>query len=234
MSLSPVTAHMKLTWSDAKGFKWDETDGSIAYWRLCELCHKRAWPADKRSRNRYSRPAAEPLPGGLRGGRRSLVVGDFYLTEAPPEVLRPSSAPSTRGSTRSPPLRPSSAGPSRDRTRSPPKRAGMAESRSSALAGQGGQEVVRFDVPTEAPHVCPTEPEDVFMRTPWPYGADMCDHCETPMVRTSVGFLLAPTEPVAAHERYAAILCRVCRGQFLQGSDGYLCALDLRARAAWR
>ena len=58
--------------------------GTTVHWRLCQACHKRVWPADLRVGNRHSRPFVEPMPG-IRGGKRRLVVGDFYLTEAPPE-----------------------------------------------------------------------------------------------------------------------------------------------------
>ena len=82
------SAALRATWAAHEGVKWGWHTDEAAYWFLCLPCHRRAWPLDQRCENRHSRPWDAIFPWYVRSGVRSLVVGDFYLTQPPPELLR--------------------------------------------------------------------------------------------------------------------------------------------------
>ena len=73
-------------WSCEDGFKWQWHNDQQAYWRMCLPCHRVHWPTDSRTRNRYS----TPHPKRQSGSKSKFLVGDLYLTESPPELLRSS------------------------------------------------------------------------------------------------------------------------------------------------
>ena len=79
---------LRCKWVSEENLKWRWYKG-LAYWRLCQLCHREVWPADQRNRNGSSLPWSALLFSTKRAeGKASLVVGDFFLTRAPPELLR--------------------------------------------------------------------------------------------------------------------------------------------------
>ena len=96
--------HLMEIWAAQRGVAWDfrKVDGA-PYWYLCLECHRREWPLDQRCANRHSKPwsavvfATTPV--------RRLLVGDFYLTQPPPERLRaplfPAATQSRRAGVRS-------------------------------------------------------------------------------------------------------------------------------------
>ena len=70
------------------GIKWRWISGLQAYWLLCLDCHKLLWPGDNRVNNRYSAPWSLRSEALAKGSKRSLVAGDFYLTQEPPESVQ--------------------------------------------------------------------------------------------------------------------------------------------------
>ncbi len=79
-----VTAKARATWAEEQGAKWDWHSDRQAYWYLCLPCHKKFWN-DGRSKSPWSQPGRAPW-GFQVGGRARLLSGDFYLTEAPPDL----------------------------------------------------------------------------------------------------------------------------------------------------
>ena len=87
--LATLSPELQRTWLVEKGIKWEEGEGSLAYWRLCAKCHRRVWPLDKRVEGRYCRPFVEHWKIHC-GFKVRLVAGDFYLTAPPPDMSGPS------------------------------------------------------------------------------------------------------------------------------------------------
>ncbi len=91
-----VSPFLRDRWSEEEGLKWYWRDG-LAWWRLCQTCHLQTWPLDKRCSNRWSAPFSPPLT--YRDGiKRRGVCGDFWLTQAAPELLRPAGVTSSSSS----------------------------------------------------------------------------------------------------------------------------------------
>ena len=80
------TLQLRSKWARWEGLNVDWI-GSLAWWNLCAPCHKMAWPGDMRQQG--------PTTGLLRISRQRLLgvravrlcLGDFHLTQAPPEFL---------------------------------------------------------------------------------------------------------------------------------------------------
>ena len=82
---------LRRMWAAERGLAWDWKD-DLGYWRLCQACHRKEWPDDRRNRNGSSMPwsqlvAQRPVATKLVNGKAVLVNGDFYLTQPPPELL---------------------------------------------------------------------------------------------------------------------------------------------------
>ena len=79
--------------AEDEGVKWHYNSAGRAFWYLCQKCHERAWPEDKRGR--AARPGVDDWLGAASGSNRRAAVrvacGDLYLTTPPPEFLPPSS-----------------------------------------------------------------------------------------------------------------------------------------------
>ena len=54
---SELSEDMQLRWAAEEGYKWYWSSDNCAWWTLCVLCHRAAWPLDKRYNNSTSRPA---------------------------------------------------------------------------------------------------------------------------------------------------------------------------------
>ena len=101
-----ATKSLQDTWAESEGLKWEwrshESQPTLcAWWRLCEECHKVAWPRDRRCRGPNCKPwghLCEQRAKDRRKGLLQLESGDFWITVAPPEWLSPtdSSAPLLR------------------------------------------------------------------------------------------------------------------------------------------
>ena len=87
------TAHLQKVWAWEQGLKWDFFQG-LAYWFLCESCHRDTWVTDFRVKGIHSKPGWMRWSRTGKGARAKTMVGDFYLTEPVPEFLRPDSGPS--------------------------------------------------------------------------------------------------------------------------------------------
>jgi hypothetical protein len=91
-----LSERLRRQWAGEEGVKW-KWRGGLAYWRLCLDCHREVWPEDRRNRNGFSLPFSalcdRTILSGRSGGKVSLVVGDFWLTHPPPELLRPGVGP---------------------------------------------------------------------------------------------------------------------------------------------
>ena len=56
---------MRAVWQGSENFKWSWLEnGMQAYWSLCLECHRKAWPEDRRSNNRQSKPMKAVVAGG--------------------------------------------------------------------------------------------------------------------------------------------------------------------------
>jgi hypothetical protein len=85
-----ATASLQKTWAESEGLKWEwrshESQPTLCvWWRLCEDCHKLAWPRDRRCRGPNCKPW-EHLE--VRGARLSgLWLGPssprFFLSSPP-------------------------------------------------------------------------------------------------------------------------------------------------------
>ena len=89
--LAFLSDDLRRMWAAERGLAWDWKD-DLGYWRLCQACHRKVWPDDRRNRNGSSMPwsqlvAQRPGATKLVNGKAVLVNGDFYLTRPPPELL---------------------------------------------------------------------------------------------------------------------------------------------------
>ena len=80
--------HMESLWAAHETTKWARVQiynkaDKLAYWNLCQQCHRRTWPEDSRRGNRYDRPGATTPP---RPNVVDKLLGKFYLTQSPPDV----------------------------------------------------------------------------------------------------------------------------------------------------
>ena len=46
---------LRRIWAAERGLAWDWKD-DLGYWRLCQACHRKEWPDDRRNRNGSSMP----------------------------------------------------------------------------------------------------------------------------------------------------------------------------------
>ena len=83
--------------AEDEGVKWHYNSAGRAFWYLCQKCHERAWPEDKRGR--AARPGVDDWLGAASGSNRRAAVrvscGDLYITTPPPTFLLPSPRPRT-------------------------------------------------------------------------------------------------------------------------------------------
>ena len=89
--LAFLSDDLRRMWAAERGLAWGWKD-DLGYWRLCQACHRKVWPDDRRNRNGSSMPwsqlvAQRPVATKLVNGKAVLVNGDFYLTRPPPELL---------------------------------------------------------------------------------------------------------------------------------------------------
>ena len=75
---------LRETWKADEGVKWHWHSDACAYWTLCQSCHRTAWPEDHRVKNGSSKPWSAIVWGRCR----LPLVGEFYITRPPPELLR--------------------------------------------------------------------------------------------------------------------------------------------------
>ena len=90
--LSRLSDKATRDWWEERGLKWDwflgqRASGEQAYWKLCEVCHREAWPHDRRVKGRYCLPGSAWKTDG--GSKTKLLVGDLWITESPPAIAGP-------------------------------------------------------------------------------------------------------------------------------------------------
>ena len=77
---------LRETWKADTGVKWYWHTDACAYWALCQPCHAATWPEDFRVKNGASKPWS-----AIAWSRcRMPLVGEFYITRPPPELIRKS------------------------------------------------------------------------------------------------------------------------------------------------
>ena len=91
LDLAVLGEDLRRAWAAEEGVQWN-WEGNLAYWRLCLPCHREVWPEDRRNPNGSSRPwswlvAHRPSCTKQRSGKACLVLGDFSLTQPPPELV---------------------------------------------------------------------------------------------------------------------------------------------------
>jgi len=225
---------LRRTWKKDEGFKWSWHSPVQAYWHLRQDCHQAAWPVDKRVSNRWSRPGDAWWPSLASSRRCRLVVGDFYLTESPPELLRPKPGLPGASSTqrREAPRLPGQGLPAtRPRSRSPPPR------RSCLTSPAAG---VQRTTPRAKGKVCFASPAQRFFvprkeKSDLDFGAASCDACGKAFEeRLTTGFAVKLAETTETeNQRHKALLCSSCRQHLLKGGRLLLTSLEAEAEAAW-
>ncbi|CAE8633657.1 unnamed protein product, partial [Polarella glacialis] len=171
----------------------------------------------------------------LASSRRCrLVVGDFYLTESPPELLRPKPGLPGASSTqrREAPRLPGQGLPAtRPRSRSPPPR------RSCLTSPAAG---VQRTTPRAKGKVCFASPAQRFFvprkeKSDLDFGAASCDACGKAFEeRLTTGFAVKLAETTETeNQRHKALLCSSCRQHLLKGGRLLLTSLEAEAEAAW-
>ena len=128
----------------------------MAYWRLCDKCHKTRWGYDGRCVGPHCKPREHVVGRALSAdGALRLRAGDLYLLKAPPEVRSSLPAPS-RGK------KPSASPCSRDEA--------VVEFWETFL--RGGRRVKFAEVPGFA-----EDPEFPYVYDAGVLGVDSCDSC---------------------------------------------------------
>ena len=221
---------LRTRWAEEEGRKWTWT-GGLAYWRLCLRCHTETWPGDPRSlRKRGSHCVDEAWnyrgqKHGRRGQVHSLVCGDLYLTQAPPESLRPAGRSVVAESSCQ--ARALEAAP----LPKPAHLAGRMLLRERHVGFVDSAETMAI----------PWLP--VPERLPVPYGTEHCDSCQTALGRRCWGpphvSIVELADEVgevpfgSPPQRHVAILCSMCRAVLWSGGSVPLPSHDADWAAAY-
>ena len=232
---------LRARWAGEEGRRWAWTSG-LAYWRLCLRCHTDAWPGDPRAlRKRRARCVDEAIGYSSSrpaccGGVVALTSGDFYLTHAPPECLRP---PSLVGH---PPVLGAQAA-SGDAARplhDVEVRTGVPSTSSGSHGGASVPRRVAFAVERKVIAVPWLRRED---RRPVPYGSEECDACGCSLGGRCWGpphlcvvelmHEIAEVSVGTPPQRHSAICCNSCRGRRWNGESVALPSHEVEWAAAY-